>query len=588
MLACAAGTAAIIGCSEDRPMKPKAPVLCVSTTGWFVGGRGGVSPVVTVTNCGGGSLSWTAQTEATWLTLSRSSGTAPGSFQITAAANRAEVARADTIRVTAVGASNSPRVVVVSQGPGIAALCVSVSEWDAPPEGATSAPVKVENCGSDTPFGWSASGDFGWLSLSRSDGSAPGDFAIAVAPNYSGADRSAAIMVSAPGIEGSPKTILLSQSFSLLADRTDYEVGYGPVSIAAADFDGDGHTDLAVANALTEDICMLRNRGDGIFASPRFTPIGAQPKSILVADIDGDGKKDIIVLHYGLPIGIKILRNYGDGAFGLPVDVFPEAHPRFLAAADIDADGDEDLALTDGWGSQIMILESRGDGSFAQPVALDLSSIGAVPAGVCFGDVDRDGDPDMMAAALREYSPARLVVLKNKGNGAFESPVASENALLPEASCTLIPSDVDGDGFCDVVAVGGVGCVPPQRVESSVVILKNTGGGMFGARVSWKATKWWIAGFAAADLEPDGDIDLVFVSRALDDNVSVLRNGGAGLFAEPVYFTAGLNPFAIACADLDGDGDADVAVANAGSYTGVYTVTVFRNFTRGPSTVAVE
>src|SRR4051812_23126263 len=67
-----------------------------------------------------------------------------------------------------------------------------------------------------------------------------------------------------------------------------------------------------------------------------------------------------------------------------------------------------------------------------------------------------------------------------------------------------------------------------------------------------------------ADLDGDGDLDLL-LTNYISDNVSVLLNNGAGVFAAaaPVAVTNG--PREIVAGDLDGDGDIDFLVANYAS-----------------------
>ena len=68
----------------------------------------------------------------------------------------------------------------------------------------------------------------------------------------------------------------------------------------------------------------------------------------------------------------------------------------------------------------------------------------------------------------------------------------------------------------------------------------------------------------AADLDNDGDIDLV-TANEYGDNVSILLNNGNGTFSSPVNYATGDRPFSVYGADLDGDGDIDLVTANNNS-----------------------
>ena len=63
-------------------------------------------------------------------------------------------------------------------------------------------------------------------------------------------------------------------------------------------FDGDGKTDLVIANAGSNDVSLLRGNGDGTFGAAINFGAGANPRSMAVADFDGDGRADMAVADY--------------------------------------------------------------------------------------------------------------------------------------------------------------------------------------------------------------------------------------------------------------------------------------------------
>src|SRR5438876_11229542 len=78
----------------------------------------------------------------------------------------------------------------------------------------------------------------------------------------------------------------------LLEDRTlpsflaatSYAVDSGPQSVVAADFNGDGIPDLAVANALSGTVSVLLGKGDGSFQAAHNNAVGSRPQSLAVGD----------------------------------------------------------------------------------------------------------------------------------------------------------------------------------------------------------------------------------------------------------------------------------------------------------------
>jgi hypothetical protein len=70
-----------------------------------------------------------------------------------------------------------------------------------------------------------------------------------------------------------------------------------PLSVAAADLNGDGKPDLAVANFQANTVSVLLNNGDGTFAVGAGYPAGLGPRSVVAADLNGDGKPDLALAN---------------------------------------------------------------------------------------------------------------------------------------------------------------------------------------------------------------------------------------------------------------------------------------------------
>jgi fibronectin type 3 domain-containing protein len=118
------------------------------------------------------------------------------------------------------------------QGPS-PILNVDPLTWNAPISGGTSPSVLVTNIGSSGIIFYSVSKNVSWLTLSATDGSTPGSFAMTAAANNTGLDRSGSVIVSASGVSGSPKTIAVYQNVSPDISLSSSSHDFGQVNIGS-------------------------------------------------------------------------------------------------------------------------------------------------------------------------------------------------------------------------------------------------------------------------------------------------------------------------------------------------------------------
>ena len=84
---------------------------------------------------------------------------------------------------------------------------------------------------------------------------------------------------------------------SFAAPRT-FGAGDNLASVAVGDFNGDGKSDLAVANLYSANVSVLLGEGDGTFQTAvNFYGLGQYPQFVAVGDVNGDGKLDLIVVN---------------------------------------------------------------------------------------------------------------------------------------------------------------------------------------------------------------------------------------------------------------------------------------------------
>lgn len=275
-----------------------------------------------------------------------------------------------------------------------------------------------------------------------------------------------------------------------------------------------------------------------------------------------------------------------------------------VAVLDFDGDGDLDLYVTNGPGTPNSLysnqLRETGAVSFVDvALAAGVGASGQDSSGTCFGDIDNDGDPDLVV--LGNGEPNRL--FENLGDGTFADISAASGVgvgTTHSTSCSL--GDVDGDGLLDLVVgnaldmIGQVGIfVEPFALNQPNQLLLNQGGNVFSdvtgasgildldlpAAPPGAATITWA--IALVDIDLDGDADLVHAddqaaipcARAGGVDRGYLQihlNDGSGHFT-PVSLDRGLGKcgqwMGLSFGDLDGNGLLDIFGSNFGNYAGV-------------------
>src|SRR2546428_286200 len=186
--------------------------------------------------------------------------------------------------------------------------------------------------------------------------------------------------------------------------------GSGPWAIAVRDFNGDGINDLAVVNYQSDNISVFLGNGGGTFRPPVAYAVGDGPTSIEVGNFNGnangDGTTDLVVANY-LSTTVTVLMSNGDGTFQPPRTFDAGISPAFVAVADFNGDYNQDLVVVNFFSTTIAVLLGNGDGTFQLPQAFYAY---LSPAFVAVGDFTGGGRPDL---AVANYDGASVAVLLN-------------------------------------------------------------------------------------------------------------------------------------------------------------------------------
>ncbi len=223
-----------------------------------------------------------------------------------------------------------------------------------------------------------------------------------------------------------------------------------PIAVQLVDVNGDGRVDAVLGlnshqgpTGLTGGLWVALGDGAGGFQPLATQDLLLRTANIALADFDGDGHLDVAYLGgYLFPSAVAIASGLGDGTFANNSPTFPVGiYSNGLAVGDFDGDGDIDLAT--GFKYWLSIRLNNGSGGFtlAQSVG-----VGSYVKGIAAGDLDGDGDLDLLATS-GSASAARLVT--NDSSGHF----AVTGSIPASIQCySVMLADTSGDGYLDAWA----------------------------------------------------------------------------------------------------------------------------------------
>jgi len=217
--------------------------------------------------------------------------------------------------------------------------------------------------------------------------------------------------------------------------------------------------------------------------------------------------------------------------------------PTGVATGDIDGDGDLDVLAGNAGSDSLSVFLNDGAGTFQR--APDLPA-GFGPVEVVLEDLDGDNDLDI---ATTNVDQRNISVLLNDGTGVF---TLAGFFSVGESPFSMVAGDFDGDLDIDLATA--------NEFSDSVSVLLNDGAGDFSSRQD-VGTGGIPEGIVAADFDGDNDLDLA-TSNFGGKNVSILINNGSGSFLNAGSVAAGNGPFKLAAGDFDGDNDTDLAVTD--------------------------
>src|SRR6185369_15450740 len=283
------------------------------------------------------------------------------------------------------------------------------------------------------------------------------------------------------------------------------------------------------------------NAGAGPYWTATFTKFGKP--AIAVTNQDGNS----VSVLYGNMVGGQFNGTFGPATtYDLVVASVATPAPQQVVAGNLGQLPLPCLVIAAAGANRVAVLLGDSDDTF-QPTPV-YYNVGNFPESVALGDVNGDGNLDIIAA---NFGSSTISVLLGNSDRTFQTQQTYPTSPSPES---VVVADFNNDGKTDVATVN-------SGSTGKVNVLLNVNGTFPNALTSDVGPNPF--SLAVGDFNSDGKLDIVTANHS--GGVSVLLNNGVRPFptAAPAPINAGSAPLSVAVADFNLDGQPDIAVSNS-------------------------
>ena len=228
-----------------------------------------------------------------------------------------------------------------------------------------------------------------------------------------------------------------------------------PTDLALGDLDGDGNLDLVITESGgsgSGTLAVYLGEGNGKFHLKATYGLGAYAGVVTVADFNGDGHLDVAAVDEGNGSSgvLRIFRGTGRGTLRKPAVYQAAVWLGAIAAGDLNGDHSPDLAVAEPMNGSVAVFINDGTGHFLKPVPYAWNGS---PVDVKIADLRHNGKQDLVVA----HGAEGMAVLLNNGDGTFGKatiyPPTCQNCVAPEA---CVVADFNLDGKLDVACATSI------------------------------------------------------------------------------------------------------------------------------------